>query len=147
MANWFVVTADVRADFELVAARVHGSRHNSHSQSVTFYVFNILQFGHHDPRDQPRAARREVIDDLHLAARSSAAAQPTIWVGGGTAIYEAIRAIGHKGLSPNARAPPTGLVARGSASKPSTRSRKNAGGRLAPVNTGPAKRPKSGRTW
>jgi ATP dependent DNA ligase domain len=38
-----VVTPDGRADFELLGARIHGSRHDPHSQPVTFYVFDVLQ--------------------------------------------------------------------------------------------------------
>ena len=50
-----VVTPDGRADFELLGARIHGPRYDPHSQPVTFYVFDVLQFGHRDLRDQPWA--------------------------------------------------------------------------------------------
>jgi bifunctional non-homologous end joining protein LigD len=36
-----VLTADGRADFELLGARIHGRRHNPDSHSVTFFVFDI----------------------------------------------------------------------------------------------------------
>jgi ATP-dependent DNA ligase len=92
-----VVTPDGRADFELLGARIHGPRHAPHSQPVTFYVFDVLQFGHQDLRDQPWVERRQVLDDLDVAARSGGAARPTICVADGAAMHEATRAVQAEG--------------------------------------------------
>ena len=73
------------------------ARYDPHSQPVTFYVFDVLQFGDHDLRDQPWAARRQVLDDLDVAARSGGAARPTIWVADGAAMHEATRAVQAEG--------------------------------------------------
>ena len=92
-----VVTPDGRADFELLGARVHGPRYGPRSQPVSFYVFDVLQFGDQDLRDQPWAARRQVLEDLDVAARSGGAARPTIWVADGAAMHEATRAVQAEG--------------------------------------------------
>ena len=92
-----VVTPDGRADFELLGARIHGPRHDPHSQPATFYVFDVLQFGDQDLRDQTWAARRQVVDDLDVAVRSGGAARPTIWVADGAIMHEATRAVQAEG--------------------------------------------------
>jgi ATP-dependent DNA ligase len=92
-----VVTPDGRADFELLGARIHGPRYDPHSQPVTFYVFDVLQFGQHDLRDQPWVARRQVLEDLDVAARSGGAAWPTIGATNGVAMHEATRAVQAEG--------------------------------------------------
>jgi bifunctional non-homologous end joining protein LigD len=92
-----VVTPDGRADFELVGARIHGRRHDPHAQPVTFYVFDVLQFSHQDLRDQPWAARRQVLEELDVAARSGGSARPTVWAADGAAMYEATRAVQAEG--------------------------------------------------
>jgi bifunctional non-homologous end joining protein LigD len=77
-----VVTPDGRADFELLGGRIHGPRYDPGSQPVTFYVFDVLQFGDQDLRDQPWAERCQVLDDLmgvdHLAfpIREAGQAEP-----------------------------------------------------------------------
>ena len=92
-----VVTPDGRADFELLGARVHGPRHDPRSLPVTFYVFDVLQFGDQHLRDQPWAARRQVLDDLEVAARSGGSARPTIWASDGAVMHEATRAVQAEG--------------------------------------------------
>jgi hypothetical protein len=48
-----VVTADGRADFELLATRVHGPRHTNDGRPVTFFVFDVLQFAGRNQTDEP----------------------------------------------------------------------------------------------
>jgi bifunctional non-homologous end joining protein LigD len=92
-----VVTPDGRADFELLADRIHGRRHNPGSHAVTFFAFDVLQFDGRDLTDEPWRARREVLDDLNLAVRSDGAARPTIWTNDGAAMHEATRSIQAEG--------------------------------------------------
>jgi bifunctional non-homologous end joining protein LigD len=94
-----VVTADGRADFELLAGRVHGPRTALGGHPVTFFVFDVLQF---DGREQcncnkPWRARREILDGLDLAARTGGAARPTLWTDDGAAMFEATRSIRAEG--------------------------------------------------
>jgi bifunctional non-homologous end joining protein LigD len=92
-----VVTADGRADFELLAARVHGRRQAPDSHPVTFFVFDVLRVGDDEVCDQPWSARRQILDDLDLADSSGGAAQPTIWSDDGAAMHQATRAVRAEG--------------------------------------------------
>ncbi len=65
-----VLTADGRADFELLGDRIHGRRHNTDGHLVTFFVFDVLQFAGRDQTDEPWRVRRQILDDLDLTARS-----------------------------------------------------------------------------
>jgi ATP-dependent DNA ligase len=92
-----VVTRDGRADFELLAARVHGRRHSSESHPVTFFVFDVLRVGRDQVCGQQWWARRQILDDLDLAAGTGGAAQPSIWSDDGAAMHQATRAVGAEG--------------------------------------------------
>ena len=63
----------------------------------TSYVFDVLQFGDQDLRDQPWSARRQVLEDLDVAAGSEGAARPTIWAADGDVMHEASRAVQAEG--------------------------------------------------
>jgi bifunctional non-homologous end joining protein LigD len=88
-----VRSPDGRADFELLATRIHGRRHEPDSHSVTFFVFDVLQFAGRDLTGEPWRARRQILDDLELVARSGGAAGPTFWTADGEAMHQATRAI------------------------------------------------------
>jgi ATP-dependent DNA ligase len=92
-----VLTADGEADFELLATRIHGRRHDPDSQPVTFFVFDVLQFGGRDLNDEPWRARRQILDDLDLVGRSGGAAGPTFWTDDGEAMHQATRAVRAEG--------------------------------------------------
>jgi hypothetical protein len=91
-----VLTADGRADFELLAGRVHGPRHNPDGHPVTFFVFDVLELGGRALVDEPWRARREILDNLDLAARTDGV-QPTIWTDDGAAMFEATRSVQAEG--------------------------------------------------
>lgn len=91
-----VVTPDGRADFELVASRIHGRRH-SPGHPITFYVFDVLQIGGRDLCDKPWTARSSILDDLDLAGHSDNKAQATIWAADGAPTHEATQAIQAEG--------------------------------------------------
>jgi hypothetical protein len=92
-----VLTADGRADFELLGARIHGRRRNPDGHPVTFFVFDVLQFAGEDLTDEPWRARREILDDLDLPARTGGGVQPTIWTDDGAAMFEATRSVRAEG--------------------------------------------------
>jgi ATP-dependent DNA ligase len=92
-----VLTADGRADFELLAARIHGRRHNPDGHPVTFFVFDVLQFAGRTLTDGPWRARRETLDDLDLASRTDGGVQPTIRTDDGAAMFEATRSVRAEG--------------------------------------------------
>jgi hypothetical protein len=92
-----VLTTDGRADFELLGARIHGRRHNPHVRPVTFFVFDVLQFGDRDLTDEPWRARQQILDDLDLVARSTGTAGPTFWTVDGETMHQATRAIRAEG--------------------------------------------------
>jgi bifunctional non-homologous end joining protein LigD len=92
-----VVTPRRTGRFERLGARIHGPRYDPHPQSVTFYVFDILQFGGQDLPDQPWVTRRQILEDLDVAARSEGAARPTIWAADGAAMHEATRGVQAEG--------------------------------------------------
>jgi bifunctional non-homologous end joining protein LigD len=91
------LTADGRADFDLLAARIHGRRHNPDGHPVTFFVFDVLQFGGRDLTDEPWRSRRQMLDDLDLSARSGGVAGATFWTVDGEAMHQATRAIRAEG--------------------------------------------------
>jgi bifunctional non-homologous end joining protein LigD len=92
-----VVTPDGRADFELLASRIHGPHRVPHSHPVTLYAFDILESGGLNVRDRPWSVRREILEDLDLAESTNRAAQPTTWTTDGIAMHEATRAVHAEG--------------------------------------------------
>jgi hypothetical protein len=92
-----VFTADGRANFELLGARIRGRRHNPDSHPVTFFVFDVLQFAGRDLSDEPWRACRQILDDLDLVGCSGGAAGPTFWTADGEAMHQATRAIRAEG--------------------------------------------------
>jgi hypothetical protein len=92
-----VLTADGRADFELLGARIHGRRHNPDGHPVTFFVFDVLHFDGRDLTDGPWRARRQILDDLDLVALSGGVAGPTFWTADSEAMHQATRVIRAEG--------------------------------------------------
>ncbi len=92
-----VLTADGRADFELLSARIHGRRQHPDRHPATFFVFDVLQLADQDLTDQPWQIRRPILDDLDLSARSGGAAGLTFWTVEGEAVHQATRAIRAEG--------------------------------------------------
>jgi ATP-dependent DNA ligase len=92
-----VLTAEGRADFELLAARVHGPRRTDDSHRVTFFVFDVLQLDCRELSNKPWRARRQILDDLDVAAQTGGVARPTPWTGDGAAMFEATRSIRAEG--------------------------------------------------
>jgi ATP-dependent DNA ligase len=92
-----VVAPDGRADFDLLASRIHGPHRAPHSHPVTLFVFDVLETGGIDIRDRPWSDRREILDDVDLAACTDRAAQPTTWTEDGIAMHEATRAVQAEG--------------------------------------------------
>jgi hypothetical protein len=116
-----VVTADGRADFELLAARVHGPRRDPDAHRVTFFVFDVLQLNGRELANEPWRARREILERLDLVART--AAPPDLHRG-----PKMVRPCstppdpsGPRGRCRKVRTPCTGLGGLGSGAKPSTR--------------------------
>jgi bifunctional non-homologous end joining protein LigD len=92
-----VLAADGRADFDLLAARVHGPRHAADGQPVTFFVFDVLQLDGRELSNKPWLDRRAILDGLDLATPTGGAARPTLWTEGGTAMFEATRSVRAEG--------------------------------------------------
>jgi bifunctional non-homologous end joining protein LigD len=117
-----VLTADGRADFELLGARIHGRRHNPDGHLVTFFVFDVLQFAGRNLIDEPWLARRRILDDLDLGARSGGAAGPTFWTADGEAMHQATRRSGRRALCRSVRIRSIGRADPGTGEKRNTRS-------------------------
>jgi bifunctional non-homologous end joining protein LigD len=92
-----VVTADGRADFELLSGRVHGPRRDPDAHRVTFFVFDVLQLNGRELANEPWQARRQILDDLDIATPTGGAARPTPWTDDGVAMFEATRSIRAEG--------------------------------------------------
>src|SRR5690348_14984059 len=56
-----VFAPDGRADFELLASRIHGARRPLHGHPVNLYVFDVLENAGIDVRNRPWSARREIL--------------------------------------------------------------------------------------
>ena len=92
-----VVTPDGRADFDLLAQRIHGRRSAYDCGPVTLFVFDVLEAGGVDMREQHWTARRKVVDDLDLAHITDGSTRSTTWTADGIAMHEASRAVQAEG--------------------------------------------------
>jgi ATP-dependent DNA ligase len=93
-----VVTADGRADFELLSTRVNArARHPISEHPVTLYAFDLLR---HDGRDlcgESWTARRAILDQLDLSGTTSGVVRTVSYSGDGEAMHQATLSVGAEG--------------------------------------------------
>ena len=87
------VTADGRADFGLLTARMNGGP----ACPVTFYAFDLLRCAGQDLAGRPWTERRDRLDRLDLAVRSAGTARPTVWEPDGAVMHQATADTGLEG--------------------------------------------------
>jgi bifunctional non-homologous end joining protein LigD len=93
-----VISEDGRADFELLSTRVNGrNRRPSAEQPVNLYVFDLLRHNGRDVCAEAWTVRRNLLDQLDLATRTSGVVRTVSYTDDGEAMHQATLAVGAEG--------------------------------------------------
>jgi bifunctional non-homologous end joining protein LigD len=113
-----VVTADGRADFDLLSTRVNGRNTRlTVEHPVTLYAFDLLRQNGRDLCDEPWTARQAILDRLDLPRTTSGVVRTVSYSGDGEAMHRATLSVGPTARSARRRAAstcPVGGCRRGS---------------------------------
>jgi bifunctional non-homologous end joining protein LigD len=98
-AEMTVVTADGRADFELLSNRILRSRSNAApTPPVNVYVFDLLRRDHNDLIAQPWEHRRVALEALDISAATDGRVRPVPYSTDGEALRVAMQQAQGEGL-------------------------------------------------
>ena len=93
-----MVTADGRADFELLSGRMMTPAARADAAAVSLYVFDLLRMGDEELLDRPWTVRSSALEDLDLAAVTAGVVRVVSYTSDAATMWDATRAVGAEGL-------------------------------------------------